>query len=186
MIEITEIEKIIFNPSTKKYNIRFRSMESMKTFNYLVSSDMAKKISMSVEGISSNLLSPYKLFIELLDLLKIRLDKVVVIKNKRSIDAKISLKFKNGHSHFMFLNICDAVIIGLKTYSNIYIDNKLFSDREEYGDDDVLTKDETLENINLFKDKISTLEKAMEDSIQSEKYETAAFIRDRIKELKDR
>ena len=41
-------------------------------------------------------------------------------------------------------------------------------------------------DINLFKDKISTLEKAMEDSIQSEKYETAAFIRDRIKELKDR
>ena len=55
MIEIAEIQKIIFNSTTRKYNIRFQSISSKERFNYLVSSDIAKKISMSLEGISSNL-----------------------------------------------------------------------------------------------------------------------------------
>ena len=78
MSEPVEISKIIFNPLNKNYSIHFRSLSSKKYFDYIVSADNAKKISMSSEGINSSMLSPYELYIELLDFMKFRINKCFV------------------------------------------------------------------------------------------------------------
>ena len=183
MIEIVEIDKIIFNPSTKKYCIRFKDLSNINTFNYLVSSEMAKKISMSLEGISSNLLSSYELFMNLIDLLKTKVDKVIIFKNKNLVSAKISLRFNNDKIEYIYLNTSDAIIIALKTFSTIYLDSVLFNSKDEYEKD--ATKKDNIGSPDLIKDKILNLKKVMQDSIISEEYETAAIIRDRINELKE-
>ena len=184
MSEPVEISKIIFNPLNKNYSIHFRSLSSKKYFDYIVSADNAKKISMSSEGINSSMLSPYELYIELLDFMKFRINKILIFKKSGKVISKINLVTKNKENHEFILNLTDAIILSLKTYSNIYISKSLLETQEIEVEEEIIMRDKKTDKSNL-KNKLLSLEKAMKESIKSESYETAAFLRDRINSLKD-
>ena len=59
-----EVKKIIYSHNDKKYKVIFTNMEKTKFFTLFLSSEYAKKIAMSLEGIKSETLSSYDLFID--------------------------------------------------------------------------------------------------------------------------
>ena len=92
----------------------------------------------------------------------------------------------------MFSFTGDGIILALKTFSNIYIQEK-FLEKISNGNNKDLFNDidsnkifnkEVLNNKESTKEKVYRLKSALNESINNENYEAAAFIRDRIRELK--
>ena len=64
--ELIDIKTIIYSPLNKDYKILFNSMESGKEFYIYLTNKYAKNIAMASEGIASESLSTFDLFINLL------------------------------------------------------------------------------------------------------------------------
>tara|TARA_B100000941_G_scaffold159965_1_gene113742 strand:+ start:10059 stop:10652 length:594 start_codon:yes stop_codon:yes gene_type:complete len=195
-LKIIELYKVIFCSVSKKYKIIFRTLENDKQFTLYFESQYAKNIAMASENIMSISLSQYELFINLLDELKLKIDKIVFKENKSNGNGSMNcfLKIRNSNNEFMemYSFIGDGIIIALKTFSNIYIQEKFLektsdvNNKEFFNDVDSnkIFNKEILNNKETTKEKVYRLKSALNESINNENYEAAAFIRDRIRELK--
>ena len=186
--------KVIFCSESKKYKIIFRTLENDKEFILFFESHYAKNIAMASENIASISLSQYELFINLLNDLKMKIDKVLLKDKNNILSCSINILNDNKSVNKIYSFVGDAIIIALKTFSNIYIDEKFLVNlndnnlaQKKYFKDDT-AEEELKKNIlhknNSIKSKVDILESALAESISSENYEAAAFIRDRIKQLK--
>ena len=193
-MKIIELYKVIFCSESKKYKIIFRTLENDKEFILFFESHYAKNIAMASENIASISLSQYELFINLLNDLKMKIDKVLLKDKNNILSCSINILNDNKSVNKIYSFVGDAIIIALKTFSNIYIDEKFLVDlndnnliKKKYFKDDT-AEEELKKNIlhknNSIKSKVDILESALAESISSENYEAAAFIRDRIKQLK--
>ena len=193
-MKIIELYKVIFCSESKKYKIIFRTLENDKEFILFFESHYAKNIAMASENIASISLSQYELFINLLNDLKMKIDKVLLKDKNNILSCVIKISNHNKSTNEIYSFVGDAIIIALKTFSNIYIDEKFLVDlndnnliKKKYFKDDT-AEEELKKNIlhknNSIKSKVDILESALAESISSENYEAAAFIRDRIKQLK--
>ena len=193
-MKIIELYKVIFCSVSKKYKIIFRTLENDKQFTLYFESQYAKNIAMASENIMSISLSQYELFLNLLDELKLKIDKIVFKENDSSTSLNCFLKIRNSNNKFieMFSFTGDGIILALKTFSNIYIQEK-FLEKISNGNNKDLFNDidsnkifnkEVLNNKESTKEKVYRLKSALNESINNENYEAAAFIRDRIRELK--
>ena len=189
---LIELSKIIYCPLSKKYEIIFNTVDDSKEFVIYVSSLYAKKIAISSENIASTLLSQYELFINLLSLLKIEISDIIIKKYNDNLISIINLC--DDKKNVMQLNsyVGDALILSFKSFSNIYVEDSLLLNKvEKYHvshniDDKIISLDNAnniLVNSNHFENKIDMLQKALSKCISKENYESAAFIRDRIKIL---
>ena len=189
-----ELYKVIFCSVSKKYKIIFRTLENDKQFTLYFESQYAKNIAMASENIMSISLSQYELFLNLLDELKLKIDKIVFKENDSSTSLNCFLKIRNSNNEFieMFSFTGDGIILALKTFSNIYIQEK-FLEKISNGNNKDLFNDidsnkifnkEVLNNKESTKEKVYRLKSALNESINNENYEAAAFIRDRIREVK--
>ena len=192
-MRIVELYKVIFCSESKKYKIIFKTLENDKELILYFESQYAKNIAMASENIASVSLSQYELFINLLNELKIKIDKVMVEYRNGILCSFI--KLNNNESEIKINSfIGDAIIISLKTFSPIYIDDELLLDMDcnnnsnktilnnESIDDIKKNIDYNSESINS---KVIILQSALDNCINKENYEAAAFIRDRIKQLKN-
>ena len=193
-MKIIEMYKVIFCSESKKYKIIFRTLENDKEFILFFESHYAKNIAMASENIASISLSQYELFINLLNDLKMKIDKVLLKDKNNILSCVIKISNHNKSTNEIYSFVGDAIIIALKTFSNIYIDEKFLVNlndnnlaQKKYFKDDT-AEEELKKNIlhknNSIKSKVDILESALAESISSENYEAAAFIRDRIKQLK--
>ena len=193
-MKIIELYKVIFCSESKKYKIIFRTLENDKEFILFFESHYAKNIAMASENIASISLSQYELFINLLNDLKMKIDKVLLKDKNNILSCVINISNHNKSTNEIYSFVGDAIIIALKTFSNIYIDEKFLVDlndnnliKKKYFKDDT-AEEELKKNIlhenNSIKSKVDILESALAESISSENYEAAAFIRDRIKQLR--
>ena len=193
-MKIIELYKVIFCSESKKYKIIFRTLENDKEFILFFESHYAKNIAMASENIASISLSQYELFINLLNDLKMKIDKVLLKDKNNILSCVINISNHNKSTNEIYSFVGDAIIIALKTFSNIYIDEKFLVNlndnnlaQKKYFKDDT-AEEELKKNIlhknNSIKSKVDILESALAESISSENYEAAAFIRDRIKQLK--
>ena len=73
---IADIYKIIYCSITKKYKIIFNTLNTNKEFIVLLNNNYAKNIAMASENITSILLSQYELFINLLNELNFKINKI--------------------------------------------------------------------------------------------------------------
>ena len=80
-MKIIELYKVIFCSVSKKYKIIFRILENDKQFTLYFESQYAKNIAMASENIMSISLSQYELFINLLDELNLKIDKIILKEN---------------------------------------------------------------------------------------------------------
>ena len=184
MIEKIDISKITFNQISKRYSIHFTTKDSKSSFEIKVTSEVAKKISMSIEGITSDILSPYEMFINLIDFTKLKISKVVIVRKKENIESKISLFHKDRNkSYDFYLSVTDSIIIALNTLTDIFIDSNLLN-KQTTIDIKENAERKVAKNSYSLEDKLLSLKQAMEYSIKSEKFETAAKLRDKIIELK--
>ena len=197
-MKLIEIYKIIFCPDNKKYKIIFRTLDSNREFLIYFDPRYAKNIAMASENIVSVSLSQYELFLNLLNELKLTIKKVLITNENNILNSIIYLADKKNN--FIEINsfIGDAIILSLKTFSDIYINEKFLLDafeNESYTDNSVLEsikepQETTLRLVNLenkesLHSKMSKLELALKQCIDKENYESAAFIRDRINSLKN-
>ena len=193
-MKIIELYKVVFCSASKKYKIIFRTLENDKQFTLYFESHYAKNIAMASENIMSISLSQYELFINLLDELKLRIDKIVLKEKNNNGSVNCFLKIRNNKNEFieMYSFTGDGIIIALKTFSNIYIQEKFLekiSDNKNKDffndlDSNKIFNKEILKDKESTKEKVYRLKSALNESINNENYEAAAFIRDRIKELK--
>ena len=193
-MKIIELYKVIFCSVSKKYKIIFRTLENDKQFTLYFESQYAKNIAMASENIMSISLSQYELFLNLLDELKLKIDKIVFKKNDSNESLNCFLKIRNNKNKFIEILSFkgDGIIIALKTFSNIYIEEKFLEKISDENSKDFFSdvdsnkifNKEVLNNKESTKEKVYRLKSALNESINNENYEAAAFIRDRIRELK--
>ena len=194
-MRMIEIYKVIFCSQSKKYKIIFRTLENDKELILYFEAQYAKNIAMASENIISISLSQYELFINLLNELKLKIDRVSFIDKNNSLSCTLNLSNNNNNNNIeIYSFVGDAIILSLKTFSSIYIDEKFLLDIND--DDNILDKfhfnNENIEDLKKGIDyrgesinsKVIILESALDDCINKENYEAAAFIRDRIKQLK--
>ena len=179
---------------SKKYKIIFRTLENDKQFTLYFASQYAKNIAMASENIMSISLSQYELFINLLDELNLKIDKIILKEKNSNSGINCFLKIRNKKNEFMemYSFTGDGIIIALKTFSNIYIQENFLeqisdNNKKDFFNDldsNKVFNKEFLNNKESTKEKVYRLKSALNESIDNENYEAAAFIRDRIKELK--
>ena len=191
-VNLIELSKIIYCPLSKKYEIVFNTVDDSKEFVIYVSNLYAKKIAISSENIASTLLSQYELFINLLSLLKIEISDIIIKKYNNNLISIINLCDDKKNVIQLNSYVGDALILSFKSFSNIYVENSLLLNKvEKYHvnhniDNKIISLDNAnniLANSNHFENKIDMLQKALSECISKENYESAAFIRDRIKIL---
>ncbi|MBI45721.1 MAG: hypothetical protein CMG66_06135 [Candidatus Marinimicrobia bacterium] len=187
--------KIIYSSLNKKYKIIFHSIkDDKKNFSILLNNHYAKNIAMASENISSILLSQYDLFINLLTQLNLKLNSVCVEKDKTNCIAFIKISSENGNDLFKIpAYVGDAIILALKSFVDIEISNLLFVETKVdninlYNKSKLQNKIENHEFSPYKKntDMMLMLQTALDDCLIKENYESAAFLRDRIKELNNK
>tara|TARA_Y100000739_G_C20509629_1_gene418919 strand:- start:234 stop:794 length:561 start_codon:yes stop_codon:yes gene_type:complete len=179
------VSKIIYSHSDKKYKIIFSQVLKEKHFAIFLSSEHAKKIAMSLEGINSESLSSYDLIINLLSLSKIKLDKVILFSSNDKLVSNMNLKL-DRNEFTINSSLADSIILSIKTFSKLQIDESLLTNNDSLFYN--TRYNESFDNIsstNTSND-IDLLKKMLNDCIDGEKYETAAIIRDRLQILKNK
>ena len=182
LIEI-QVAKIIYSHNEKKYKVIFSDSGRNNFFTLFLSSEYAKKIAMSLEGIKSESLSSYDLFTNLLSISQIELEKTVILIKQKKIYSNMYLKSQNKE-FIMTCPISDSIILSLKNFSKIQIDelllenDNLFINEMKYQEPFDYIVDENSSSDNV---EIDMLKKILHNCIDNEKYESAAIIRDRIK-----
>jgi len=157
----------------------------------------AKNIAMASENIVSISLSQYELFINLLNELKIKINKISFKNRNNILSCVLSLSDKNHNNIEIYSFVGDAIILSLKTFSNIYIDESFLLDINYNNTDDDSLEKFYFENhdtrfskgektaFESVSSKVSILESALNECVSNENYEAAAILRDRIKQLKN-
>ena len=193
-MKLIEIYKVIFCSQSKKYKIIFRTLENDKEFILYFEAQYAKNIAMASENIISIALSQYELFINLLNELKMKIDKVLLKDKNNILSCIVTLSNQNNNNIEIYSFVGDAIILSLKTFSSIYIDEKFLLDINDGNNilDKFHFNNENIEDLKkgidyrgeTINSKVIILESALDECINKENYEAAAFIRDRIKQLK--
>ena len=193
-MRIVELYKVIFCSESKRYKIIFKTLENDKELILYFESQYAKNIAMASENIASVSLSQYELFINLLNELKIKIDKIIV-KYRNGVLCSF-IKLNNDKLEIKVNSfVGDAIIISLKTFASIYVDEQLLLDINCNDNDskNFLLTNDSIDNIEKNIDynsesinsKVIILQSALDKCINKENYEAAAFIRDRIQQLKN-
>jgi len=186
------VYKIIYSSLSKKYKIIFHSIEDdKKQFSILLNNHYAKNIAMASENISSILLSQYDLFINLLTQLDLKLNSVCLEKEGSNCMAFIKIDSENVSDSFRIPAYAgDAIILALKSFVSIEISDLLFIEKkvdntDSYNNNQFLHKTEKhdFDSNKKNKNMIMILQTALDDCLVKENYESAAFLRDRIKEI---
>tara|TARA_B110000116_G_C16797817_1_gene568030 strand:- start:3360 stop:3944 length:585 start_codon:yes stop_codon:yes gene_type:complete len=188
---VIELSKIIFCPTSKKYQIFFKSSNINQYFVMYLSNKYAKNIAMASENIASTSLSQYELFINLLKQLNITICKVYITKHENTLTSFIY--FNDNNKKFKInSNITDSIILSMKTFIDVCIDSSLLLDK---NNNDSINSQEDISTLKSLTNEIQNrhiddnsdvkiLKLALEKCIQDEKFESAAFLRDRIKFIK--
>ena len=168
------IDRIIYIPKSKDYQVYFRSNENNSSFYININNTDAKNIAIAREGINSYRLKTYDSILTLSRLMSITFTKVNISRNDSSLLTSIVIN-KNNKEYILNINIIDSIIISIIAICPLYIDKNLYkvsSFNEDYVISDYkISKDAYLRNI----------EKTMKMFIDNEDYESAAILRDKIK-----
>ena len=187
---IIELSKIIFCPTSKKYQIFFTASKHNKYFVINLSNAYAKNIAMASENIASASLSQYELIINLLNQLNIVIYKICIKKRNNFLTSFVY--FRNNDKKFEInSNITDAIILSMKTFTDLSIDSDLLID-ENHNQEGIDKKSiHTVQSNSKIESNyidnssnIDVLKLALDKCIQDEKFESAAFLRDRIESFK--
>ena len=171
---LSKINKIIYCKSSNTYKIYFISKQHNleSSFNVLISD--AKNIALAKENINSDKLKTYDFIINLFSVLSIKIDQFIISKNKKKVIACLYFKVNNFENK-LEISFVDAVILAIKTFSDIYIQKSLFykNNTIEFSDNDVVGNLEKINNLN------NTLKLL----IKNEEFESAALLRNKINKI---
>tara|TARA_Y100000994_G_C15633319_1_gene418002 strand:- start:39 stop:593 length:555 start_codon:yes stop_codon:yes gene_type:complete len=175
--------KIKYNKNHNNYTLIIKDNSSnSKFFSFSISSIDAKNISLANNNIFSSKLNMYDLFLSLLTLIGYKIEKILILNKNNKIHSQICLKSKNNE-FILDSYVVDSLILSMKSISEIYIDeNLLHKSKIFYIDDDIK---KNTDEAYFLTNTVDTLRKTLMHLVQEEKYELAAKIRDKIKNLED-
>ena len=180
----SELYKIKYNNVNNNYIIIFKDMDSDKSCEFHVKNTDAKNIALANENIPSYRLKTYNLVFNFLNAFSIKIDKANIYKKNGEVISELIL-YSGQQKTKINANFIDSIVLCLQSFSLIYINDSLFNS--------INTIDVKFNNVNsnsvkqisdnnYFSEnqKIINLNKALEDLINQEKYESAAKVRDLI------
>ena len=181
-----EVLKIKYNPPSKSYAVLLQILNSDKITAIPVGTKEANTISMAYEGSSFPRPFTHDLLLDIISNVNCKIRKVVIsdIKNG-TIFSKIILVNHNNNEISIDCRPSDAIIMAIKSYANIFIEDYVI-DKIENSDIDVLNynNSDNLSKIKIDSNEIiENLHLALEKAISNEEYEIAAKIRDKIKQI---
>ena len=185
MFLISFLDKINFNKKYNNYTLIIRKQNcTYSCFSYCISAFEAKNISLAKNNLTSNKLNIYDMYIDMLDILKYKIKKSTITLKNKKINSSIILKSDNKE-FTLNSSILDSLILSMKTHSPLFVEEELFinSSKEIYFENEKFKKN-TNKNITM-KSSLKKLNSSLKKLIDKEKYELAAVIRDRIKDIEN-
>ena len=170
------IDKISYLPNSNNYNISFKSKDINLKFILKVQVSDAKNIVLANEGIKSDRLKTYYLFLSFIDLFPIKINEIHIRKNKYNICSFINMTY-NNKMHTLDLNYVDGIILSILSLSPLYMDENLFTGF--IPEIKLIQNHYKIPNNNYLKE----LRESLKILINNEEYETAAIIRDKINKI---
>ena len=170
------IDKITYLPNSSTYNIIFKSIDVILKCTLQVKISDAKNIVLANEKIKSDRLKTYDLFLDMISLVKIKINEIHITKTDSNINSFMYINYKNK-KHKLELSYIDGIIISMLSLSPLYIHEDLFSDFSHKLD---LTENNYTISPN---DTLNKLKKSLKIFINNEEYESAAIIRDKINKI---
>tara|TARA_B100001029_G_C15045135_1_gene446545 strand:- start:1256 stop:1786 length:531 start_codon:yes stop_codon:yes gene_type:complete len=171
---LSKVNKIIYCKSSNTYKVCFISEEYPleSIFNVLISD--AKNIALAKENINSEKLKTYDFIISLFSVLCVEIDKFIISKKKNKIIASLYFKI-NKIENKLEISFVDAVILGIKTFSDIYIQKKLFNKNNiiKFFENDIIKNQA----------KINNLKNILKLLVKNEEFESAALLRNKINKI---
>jgi len=183
-----EVLKIKYNPPSKSYAVLLSVLNTEKIATIPVGTKEANTISMAYDG--NNFPRPFThdLLLDVINNFNCKVLKVIISDIKSgTIFSKIILSGDGNNKFEIDCRPSDAIIIAIKAYARIFIEDHVIS-RLENCDFDVLTYNNSdnisnLHNSDESSNMIENLYLALEKAVDNEEYEMAAKIRDKIKSI---
>jgi len=191
MMKEAEVLKIKYNPPSKSYAVLLSVLNSDKITAIPVGTKEANTISMAYDGNNYPRPFTHDLILDIIKNFNSSISKVIISDIKKgTIYSKIILNNQQENNKIVIdCRPSDAIIVAIKTYARIFIDDHVI-EKLENSDIDVLTYTNS-DNLNKISNNsdgniIQNLHLALEKAVSNEEYEMAAKIRDRIKLIDDK
>ena len=185
MLVSAYIDTIKFNKDYNNYILSIKNnLKEDVVFSFIITSSEAKKISLSKSNVTSNKLNIYDMFIDFSNISGYEIQKINILCKNNKAHSKIFLKSKSKEV-ILDSFLIDSLILSMKSFSPLNVDENLFIHDKDifYSEKEVFEK---TKNILLNKKSdISKLNSSLLKLVEKEKYELAAIIRDRIKQIKN-
>ena len=142
----------------------------------------AQSIAWNIQGIAMQRPLTHDLFRNLLENTEIKINRVVITSLKdNTFYAVIGLN-DSGNKIELDSRPSDAVAIALRVNAPIFVEEEVFEKASVKVDTESDTESDT-EKLETKSDELGELNKRLEQAIETEDYETAAVLRDKISEL---
>ncbi len=185
-MKLVKVNKISYYASAKAYKVILNEKDGNNEFCVIVGTMEAQSIAMAIEKIKLPRPMTHDLIYNILDEFNCKVHKVE-IKNSHNgtYYASIILKHSNNKLVAIDSRPSDAIVLALKTSTNIYVSDKLMNFQETKN---IKPKIESkiIEEKSVQNDykALENLENALKKAIIDEEYELAAKLRDRIDFIK--
>ena len=174
-----KVLKISYQPSTKSYLILLKNVNGNDCISISVGSFEAQSIALALESTEEKRPMTHDLICHLLSEIGFSLKKVIITELKDGVFYSVmDLDSKKYGSYIIDARPSDAIAISLRENAPIYISDKLIKNPNLQRNSFSKLKN----NINSQK-LLSKLKVKLKNAVESEKYEVAAEIRDKIKKI---
>ena len=176
-----KVSKISYHPSTRSYFILLKDLEGDDCISISVGSFEAQSIALALESVEEKRPMTHDLICHLLSEIGFSLKRVRITDLKDGIFYSVlDLESKKNGSYNIDARQSDAIAISLRESAPILISEKLIKNPNLQINSFSKLKNE-LNSQNL----LSKLKIRLKNAVKNEKYEVAAEIRDKIKNIEN-
>ncbi len=186
-MEPVEVVGISIFPPFQGYGIILRELHSGgRWFPIFIGPAEAQTISMLLRMVKHERPLTYDMFQSVLDAEEIRVEKVVVTELKNNtFFAEIHLRH-NDQTKIIDARPSDGIALALKTGAQIFVAETILTETGFTGEIGENPLSETTDPVEKSpEEELKQLQQKLEEFVSQEKYEEAAKIRDRIRDLKE-
>ena len=177
-----KINRPQFDTASQKYNVSLFNDKNNVKINIFISKVAAQEILLAEDNIEFEDSNIYQILSQVLIAYEIKIDKIEIIFKNNKYCALV--EFSNFENNFFsnIVSISNALVLSAR-YSIPIVICESFSNELVPEKDKVIDEDLNVKNKINKKTKIKRLRIELEEAINSEEYEVAALIRDKISEL---
>ena len=172
------VDKISYHPSSRSYAVLLKEQNSEKVLPILVGSFEAQSIALALEVVETPRPLTHDLICEMIKKIDAKLVSVSIFKRNDGVFyAKLKIKGLQFGNKQIDSRPSDAISIALRLNAQIYVSPEVIKEagvnQEDIKEESPITPKYSIEDLEL----------KLKKAVEKEEYETAAKIRDKLKEL---